>query len=117
MNLGSVHNPQTFYQPERSGDSFTVEFDQVENIEKITYYLGVGNVGDEPTMTLEYSVDGNTWHDLSEECKLESVFKWEVLDSESFSARYVRAEADSTEYRMFEIAFWGANTSSYRLVT
>ena len=115
VNLGSVHNPQTFYQPERSGDSFTVEFDQVENVEKITYYLGVGNVGDEPTMTLEYSVDGNTWHDLSEECKLESVFKWEVLDSESFSAKYVRAKADSTEYRMFEIAFWSANNELIKI--
>lgn len=112
VNLGSVHNPQTFYKPAAANERVNINFAAPEQIDTITYYLGIGDVGKKPSMKLSYSDDGVNWTDMSAECQLKAVFRWESVKlSSPVTARYIRGTVTSADYRMFELAFWRADGS------
>lgn len=107
INLGSVHNPQTFYKPSAANETVNITLPASEKIDTVTYYLGIGDVGSKPGMKLSYSADGRTWNDMNVDCKLNSVFKWErVKLTAPVTAKYIRGTVSSADYRMFEIALW-----------
>lgn len=109
-NLGSMKNPQTFYKPSAANETVQMDLGSVKQIDTVTYYLGIGDVGKNPTMKLSYSSDGVNWTNMNADCKLNSVFKWEVQKLTSpVSARYIKGVCSSADYRMFEIAFWDAS--------
>ncbi len=43
-NLGSTKVPQTFWKPERIGESFIAHFDREYDLGKLDYYDGIGNL-------------------------------------------------------------------------
>ena len=106
VNLGSLKNPQTFYQPESPNETVQIDLGSVQSIDTVTYYLGIGDVATKPGMKLSYSKDGRTWQDMNVNCQLNSVFKWEVSKLASpVEARYIKGETSAIDYRMFELAF------------
>lgn len=106
-NLGSVHNPQTFYQPQAVNEEVEIDLGSTQTVDTVTYYLGIGDVANKPEMKLSYSTDGRTWTDMNAACQLKSVFKWEVVKLNApVQARYIRGVTNAVDYRMFEIAFW-----------
>ena len=110
VNLGSLKNPQTFYQPESPNETVQIDLGSVQSIDTVTYYLGIGDVATKPGMKLSYSKDGRTWQDMNVNCQLNSVFKWEVSKLASpVEARYIKGETSAIDYRMFELAFWQAD--------
>lgn len=107
VNLGNTKSPQTFYQPSRANEEIRIDLGSVQSIDTVSYYLGIGDVGSNPEMTLAYSTDGMSWTDLNAPCELKSVFKWEVNELNApVQARYIRGVSSAVDYRMFEIAFW-----------
>ena len=73
VNLGSLKNPQTFYQPESPNETVQIDLGSVQSIDTVTYYLGIGDVATKPGMKLSYSKDGRTWQDMNVNCQLNSV--------------------------------------------
>ena len=43
-NLGSVHNPQTFYQPQAVNEEVRIDLGSTQTVDTVTYYLGIGDV-------------------------------------------------------------------------
>lgn len=112
VNLGSVHNPQTFYKPAAANETVNINFAVPETVDTVSYYIGIGDVGKKPGMKLSYSIDGAEWKDMGVDCQLKSVFKWESVKlSSPVTARYIRGTVSSADYRMFELAFWRADGS------
>ncbi len=110
VNLGGLNNPQTFYKPTAANEEVTIDFGSTQTVDTVTYYAGIGDVGNKPGMKLSASNDGRSWTDINAECKLNSVFKWEVVKLASpTQARYIRGVTASTDYRLFEVAFWRAD--------
>lgn len=110
VNLGSLKNPQTFYKPSAANETVSIDLGSNEQVDTVTYYLGIGDVGNKPGMKLSYSSDGSNWKDMNVNCQLNSVFKWEVIKlSAPVEARYIRGTVSSDNYRMFEVAFWRAD--------
>lgn len=110
VNLGSMKNPQTFYKPTAANEAVVMDLGSVQNIDTVTYYLGIGDVANKPSMSLSYSSDGSSWTNMNVNCQLNSVFKWEVVKlSSPVNARYIRGVTGSDNYRMFEVAFWKAD--------
>lgn len=105
-NLGDTHAPQTYYQPASTSDSFIIQFDSPQTVSKVTSYIGIGDVGGDVGLTLEASVDGNTWQPIEATATLKSVFLWNVEEITPTEALYIRGRPDSTDYMLFEIAFW-----------
>lgn len=104
-NLGDTTAPQTFYKPDKAGDSFVVEFNNEEIIATVAYYDGIGKVKDKPHLDVEYSLDGVNWEDFGETATLKSVFRWEISNIEPIRAKYLRATAENADYRIFEMGF------------
>ena len=48
VNLGSLKNPQTFYQPESPNETVQIDLGSVQSIDTVTYYLGIGDVATKP---------------------------------------------------------------------
>ncbi len=111
-NLGNINNPQTFYKPSAANEELTVDFGSSQPLDTVTYYAGIGDVSNKPGLKLSASADGRNWTDINVTCKLNSVFKWEVVKlSSPTQARYIRGVAESADYRLFEVAFWRADGS------
>ena len=111
-NLGGLNNPESFYKPSAANENVTIDLGSTQTVDTVTYYLGIGDVGKKPGMKLSASNDGRSWTDINVDCKLNSVFKWEVVKlSSPTQARYIRGVTESDNYRMFEIAFWRADGS------
>ncbi len=109
-NLGSLKNPQTFYKPDGANEEVVIDFGSVQNIDTVTYYLGICDVGVKPGMELYSSNDGVNWTDMNASFKFSSVFKWEVTKlSTPVQARYIKGVTESADYRLFEVAFWDAD--------
>ncbi len=110
INLGDTKAPQTFYKPSQNGDSFIVEFESPAEVGKISYYYGVGQVGDKPKVSYSFSLDGDTWTDADESCELKSVFKWDSVELESPTfAKFALGTFIGTEIRLGEVGFFDAN--------
>ncbi|MCI5892211.1 MAG: discoidin domain-containing protein [Clostridiales bacterium] len=110
VNLGSLKNPQTFYKPSTVNETVSIDLGSNEQINTVTYYLGIGDVGNKPAMKLSYSTDGTNWKDMNVSCQLNSVFKWEVVKLNApVTARYIKGVSSAVDYRMFEVAFWRAD--------
>ncbi len=111
-NLGGLNNPQTFYKPSAANEEVVIDFGSAQTVDTVTYYLGIGDVANKPGMKLSASTDGRNWTNINVDCKLNSVFKWEVVKlSSPTQARYIRGVAEDDDYRMFEIAFWRSDGS------
>ncbi|MFC5406933.1 phospholipid carrier-dependent glycosyltransferase [Cohnella soli] len=102
-DLGNRSAPQTYWMPDKSGDTFTVDFGQARQVDRSELYEGPGAKGD---TKIEYSLDGRTWEPYLEvEHKTNRVFTWK-LEEKSVEARYMKFTTVRTGYRLYEAAFF-----------
>lgn len=108
INLGDMSAPQTYYQPNAAGEEFVIEFDGEYPLAAVSYYYGIGNVREEPTVQLEFHRYKEDWGKLNEaEVVLNSVFRWEYLPlSSTKMTDQIRGTVSTAEMNLFEIAFW-----------
>ncbi len=112
FNLGDRTAPQTYYQPSRAGESFEISLAHETYINKISYYYGIGDVGQKPGITLEYLTPENEWKRVGgADVTLKSVFKWEMQEVDGFTTQKIRACSDSAEFSLYELAFWDEHGS------
>ncbi len=111
LNLGDTKAPQTQYQPETEGETFTITLNQTETIHEIDYYCGPGDVARRVGMKVSYSLDGENWTNYPEPlCRLRTVFYWDVEPLETeIVAKYLRFTATSTDYMLFEAGLRNQN--------
>ncbi len=106
VNLGDRTAPQTYYQPKVTDESFVITFSDTTTLSEINYYCGIGDVGTDPGILFQTSLDGATWTGLSQPCcTLDSVFSWKVQSIDPVQAKYLRGMPQSTEYTLFEVGF------------
>ena len=105
-NLGDTTAPQSYYKPASTSDSFIIEFKEPKVLSQVSYYDGIGDVAKKVGLTLECSEDGKSWDTMEATAQLKSVFKWELEDVTPLTAKYVRGEPQSTDFTLYEIAFW-----------
>jgi dolichyl-phosphate-mannose-protein mannosyltransferase len=102
-DLGNRSAPQTFWKPDKVGESFIADFGKLRTVDRINLYEGPGAKGE---TKIESSVDGQTWElYLKVEHKTNRVFTWK-LDEKTVEARYMRFTTISTGYRLYEAAFF-----------
>jgi dolichyl-phosphate-mannose-protein mannosyltransferase len=102
-DLGNRTAPQTFWKPDKVGESFIADFGKLRTVDRINLYEGPGAKG---KTKIESSVDGLTWElYLKVEHKTSRVFTWK-LDEKTVKTRYMRFTTESTGYRLYEAAFF-----------
>lgn len=102
-DLGNRTAPQTFWKPDKVGESFITDFGKLRTVDRINVYEGPGAKGE---TKIESSVDGQTWElYLKVEHKTNRVFTWK-LDEKKVEARYMRFTTEKTGYRLYEAAFF-----------
>ncbi len=128
INLGSFDIPKTFYA---LGESpVIIEFAEPQEISTIKYYTSLGN----GTFAFSYSSDGEGYTDVLHEVtetdadgvtttvtkplnidyQTTSMYEWQFVNVEPFTARYVMISStirDDRPLRMLEMAFCGADGS------
>lgn len=104
-NLGSTKGPQTYWEPEKAGESFVVEFDEMKPIERIFYALGLG----EGSYTLLFSKDGIKFDNP---LTIAHASIWESLGWKAVQkgvireARFVKIVAETGHLMLNEITFY-----------
>ncbi|MCD9025986.1 phospholipid carrier-dependent glycosyltransferase [Cohnella silvisoli] len=102
-DLGNRSAPQTFWKPDKVGESFTADFGELRTIDRLNLYEGPGAKGD---TKIESSEDGQNWElYVKIEHKTNRVFTWK-LEEKTVKARYMRFTTESTGYRLYEAAFF-----------
>jgi len=102
-DLGNRSAPQTFWMPGKAGDTFTVDFGETRQVDRLNLYEGPGAKGE---TKIEWSKDGQTWESYAQvEHKTNRVFTWKSEDK-SVQARYMKFTTEKTGYRLYEAAFY-----------
>ncbi|WP_130613828.1 glycosyltransferase family 39 protein [Cohnella abietis] len=102
-DLGNRTAPQTFWMPDKVGETFTADFGELRKVDRINLYEGPGAKGN---TKIESSKDGQTWDlYLDVEHKTNRVFTWK-LDEKTVEARYMRFTTVQKGYRLYEAAFF-----------
>ncbi|MEN3188988.1 MAG: discoidin domain-containing protein, partial [Atribacterota bacterium] len=100
-NLGSRKVPETFWEPQRKGETITVDLGEVVTVGRIAFFGGIVRQG---TYRAEYSEDGSTWSD-GPIIKPEWVFRWEHCDG-TWRGRYFKIIVDIPRGMLGEIGFF-----------
>ncbi|MDB4868908.1 MAG: phospholipid carrier-dependent glycosyltransferase [Cohnella sp.] len=107
-DLGDRTAPQTFWKPSVSGEGFIVDFGKIRPVDRLNLYEGPGARG---KTKIDWSADGQKWElYVKVEHKTNRVFTWKSEDK-PVHARYMRFEAESTGYRLYEAAFFTKGTT------
>ncbi|MDP4145258.1 MAG: glycosyltransferase family 39 protein [Bacillota bacterium] len=103
VNLGSTKVPKSFWKPTTVGESFYVDFGQEKQLNKISYYCGLG----EGVYNLEFSDDAKVWRDPVQ-INQTSIYVWLSINLNQ-KARYVKVSVSKPDGMLNEMAFWEAN--------
>lgn len=107
-DLGNRTGAQTYWKPSVSGESFIVDFGKMRTVDRLNLYEGPGAKG---KTKIEWSADGQKWELYAEvEHKHNRVFTWKSEDK-TVTARYMRFQAVSTGYTLYEAAFFTRGVS------
>ncbi len=97
-NLGSLHVPQTFWQSDVAGESFTVQFPKTEHV---AYYSLYGNIEQDGTLLLKT----NEGYEETFAQTYDDMFRWKRVPTE-FSASSVTLSVYSGSLKLNEMAFF-----------
>ena len=102
-DLGNRSAPQTFWKPDRVGESFVADFGEIRTVDRMNLYEGPGAKGQ---TKVEWSQDGLAWQTYADiEHKTNRVFTWKSEDK-TVQARYMRFTTERTGYRLYEGGFF-----------
>lgn len=112
--LGSVKAPQTFFQSDENNTGFSIKFDQMEEINSIYAYSGIGdksilNQGNAVGGAFEilYSTDGKNFEHLCD-LTMDTVYTWKE-QYEPVYATDVMIKAKNQGDVLYEIVFTDSN--------
>ncbi len=102
FNLGSVEGPVTVWQPQKSGQSFYVDFGAAKQLDRVTSFGGVGH----GKYKIEFAVEPGQWENpLELENTHVSVFAWNTAELK-LKARYAKLTVTESGFSMHELGFY-----------
>ncbi|WP_139902642.1 glycosyltransferase family 39 protein [Clostridium thermarum] len=84
FNLGTTKVPESFWQPKVLGETFYVDLGEDKELEKISYFVGLG----EGTYNVSFSTDKVNWKNRTA-MDQHKIFRWTTVDVDT-RARYVK---------------------------
>lgn len=97
-NLGSLHVPETFWQSDIAGESFTVQFPETEHI---AYYSLYGNIDQDGTLLIQ----SNEGYEETFAQTYDDMFRWKRVSTD-FTASSVTLTLYSGSLKLNEMAFF-----------
>ncbi|MEN6418538.1 MAG: glycosyltransferase family 39 protein [Clostridiaceae bacterium] len=97
-NLGSLHVPQTFWQSDVAGESFTVQFPKNEHV---AYYSLYGNIDQDGTLLIKT----NEGYEETFAQTYDDMFRWKRVPTD-FTADSVTLSVYSGSLKLNEMAFF-----------
>jgi dolichyl-phosphate-mannose-protein mannosyltransferase len=101
-NLGSRKVPETFWQPEYTGESFYVDLGEAKNVNRIYYFGGLG----EGTYKVDFSDDTVNWK-YAVSIRQKDIYQWKYSDAD-FTSRYIRFTVEKPGAMLNEVGLMGA---------
>jgi len=104
-HLGSTQAPETFWEPQRAGESIVVDLGSIVEVGRMVFFGAIIRQG---SYRVAYSEDGWSWNE-GPAIKLEQVFRWEHRDG-SWKGRYFKIIVDTPGGMLNEVGFFEAGT-------
>ncbi|MFO0753902.1 MAG: phospholipid carrier-dependent glycosyltransferase [Thermodesulfovibrionales bacterium] len=100
-DMGARRVPETFWKPERAGESFSVDFGETEQVREIYYYAGLG----EGQYRIDYADEAGRWR-YGGTIQQKDIFQWKCKEINA-ATRSVRVTVEKPGAMLQELVFVG----------
>ena len=112
--LGDAKGPETYWEPQASQESVTVEFDKVQTVSRISYLPNIPRSSNATYAVFYEATDGaGDFTEISRFSRSDSdppeFFEWKLIDK-SFTTRRVRIVCVTRGLALNEMAFWAKDS-------